>query len=312
MNSIQPSTHTAKYKAKHNAVVPPAPPEAHQKAEIELHRPTLESAFSGILNEALTEPGVLNAAYRMFHNYSLANQLLAAGQLIYRGMDLSPIASFNAWKEKGRAVKKGEKGIALFLPVTVKKRHVEGQNKTAAISNNSSDDMSCDTYQTFIMRANWFSLDQTDGESFLPEIKIPEWDAVKALATLGIVEEKFDSIRGNCMGYACERTIAINPLNPFKHKTRFHEIAHVMLGHTAIGNMIDGAEIELSVAEVEAESVAYVLCALLGLPGQPESRHYIQNWLGGQSLPEKHARRIFGAADKILKAGQVLPSNEMA
>ena len=42
---------------------------------------------------------------------------------------------------------------------------------------------------------------------------------------------------------------------------------------------------------------------LLGLLGLAESRGYIQNWLQGQSIPEKSAQRIFGAADKILKAG---------
>jgi hypothetical protein len=34
-----------------------------------------------------------------------------------------------------------------------------------------------------------------------------------------------------------------------------------------------------------------------------ESRGYIQNWLDGTDFPEKSARRVFSAADKILKAG---------
>jgi len=147
-------------------------------------------------------------------------------------------------------------------------------------------------------------LDQTEGETFSPEIKSPSWDAAKALAALEIKQEAFKSVRGNLMGYADERTIAINPLNPLRHKTRFHEMAHVVLGHTTIGTMEDEQEIDDAMAEVEAESVAYVLCSLLDLPGKAESRNYIQIWLNRQELPEKHARRIFGAADKILKAGQ--------
>ena len=31
---------------------------------------------------------------------------------------------------------------------------------------------------------------------------------------------------------------------------------------------------------------------------------YIQGWLQGGTLPEKSAKRIFGAADRIMKAGQ--------
>jgi hypothetical protein len=50
--------------------------------------------------------------------------------------------------------------------------------------------------------------------------------------------------------------------------------------------------------------LSYLLCALLDLPGQAESRFYIQGWLQGGTLPEKSAKRIFGAADRIMKAGQ--------
>ena len=57
-----------------------------------------------ILHIALTQPGVMNQAYRAFHNYSIGNQLLAALQLLAKGLPLAPIASFNAWCEKGRFV----------------------------------------------------------------------------------------------------------------------------------------------------------------------------------------------------------------
>jgi hypothetical protein len=57
------------------------------------------------------------------------------------------------------------------------------------------------------------------------------------------------------------------------------------------------------IREVEAESVAYILCSVLDLPGLIESRGYIQSWLSGSEITDKSAQRIFGAADKILKAG---------
>ena len=75
-----------------------------------------------ILQAALTQPGVMNQAYRAFHNYSIGNQMLAALQLFGKGLPLAPIASFNAWREKGRFVKKGEKAISLFMPISVKRR----------------------------------------------------------------------------------------------------------------------------------------------------------------------------------------------
>ena len=250
--------------------------------------------FGSLLQKALMEPGIVNEAYRAFHNYSMGNQILAAVQLLNKGLSLSPIASFNAWKEKGRTVKKGQKAIGLFMPVTFKRKAEVG----APESENGQ------SFSTFIMRNNWFSLDQTEGGEFEPELIAPTWNADTAMAALDITEVPFDSVRGNSMGYASGRTISISALNPLKHKTRFHELAHVVLGHTADSEMIDGAELGTDEKEVEAESVAFILCALLDLPGQAESRHYIQNWLGNKSLPDKSVKRIFGAADRIMKAGR--------
>lgn len=68
--------------------------------------------------------------------------------------------------------------------------------------------------------------------------------------------------------------------------------------------MQDDERTPRNLREVEAESVAYLLCSLLELPGKAESRGYLQAWLGSESLTEQTARRIFAAADRILKAGQ--------
>lgn len=267
-------------------------PETHQRAN-------MESNFTAILQEAVTRPGVVNEAYRAFHNYSIGNQVLAAIQLTAKGLPIAPIASFNAWKEKGRFVKKGEKAISLFMPVTVKSRA-----KKEPGAQDTSEGESGGTFNVFMLRPNWFSLDQTEGEDFAPELTVPTWDAATAMAALGIEEERFEHLKGNVLGYAKTRTIAISPLNPLKHKTRFHELAHVVLGHTTDAEMSDEQELSRSIEEAEAEGVAYILCTLLDLPGQAESRWYIQTWLDGQALPEKSAKRIFGAADKIMKAGR--------
>jgi hypothetical protein len=132
---------------------------------------------------------------------------------------------------------------------------------------------------------------------------IPAWDKNKALETLQITEIRFDSPNGNSQGYAQGKNIAINPVAALPHKTRFHELAHVVLGHTLEGTMSDSESTPRDIREVEAESVAYILCSLLELPGLIESRGYIQSWLSGAEISDKSAQRIFSAADKILKAG---------
>jgi hypothetical protein len=275
-------------------------PEAGQQArgegkQVQTHE---LGDMRAILYVALTQPGVMNQAYRAFHNYSIGNQLLAALQLLDRGLPLAPIASFNAWREKGRFVKKGEKAISLFMPISVKRR----ADKDAPADTGEAGEGG--TFSMFMLRPNWFSLNQTEGDEFTAESVTPAWDAATAMAALDITEEPFEQLQGNHLGYARARSIGISPLNPLKHKTRFHEMAHVVLGHTTVTDMHDDETLTRQIEEAEAEGVAYLLCALLDLPGQAESRFYIQGWLQGTALPEKSAKRIFGAADRIMKAGQ--------
>ena len=155
----------------------------------------------------------------------------------------------------------------------------------------------------FVYRPQWFVLTQTEGEP-LPEPPTPTWDKDRALAVLEIHEVPFDALDRNCLGFARQRSIAINPVNPSPHKTRFHELAHVVLGHTAEGTMNDGELTPCNLREVEAESVALVCLAALDLPGVEFSRGYIQAWWGqGNPIPERSAHRILRVADQILRAG---------
>jgi hypothetical protein len=126
------------------------------------------------------------------------------------------------------------------------------------------------------------------------------------LAALNVEEIAFDLLDGNCLGYARERSIAINPVNPMLHKTRFHELAHVLLGHTTESTQADSELTPRNLRECEAEAVALLCCAALALPGVECCRGYIQNWWGaGREIPERSAQRILKVADQILKAGTV-------
>jgi hypothetical protein len=98
--------------------------------------------------------------------------------------------------------------------------------------------------------------------------------------------------------------VAISPLAALPHKTLFHELAHVELGHTAEADFNDTEHTPRNLREAEAEAVALILCESLQLEGAEYCRGYIQNWLKGDTIPEKSAQKIFGAADRILKAGR--------
>jgi hypothetical protein len=252
--------------------------------------------FAPLLEQAITEPGIVSEAYRRFHRFSIGNQILAAVQLHQRDLPLSPIASFNRWKELGRSVCKGQKAISLWMPLTVKRRDKDD------FSGASGD--TGEVFTVFKLAPRWFSLEQTEGEAYIEPVESPQWDAEAALAALDITLEHFDLMDGNVQGYAVRRRIAVSPLAEYPHKTRFHEIAHVVLGHTLESDCHDAASMPRSLQEVEAEGVAFLLCSILDLPGRDESRGYIQSWLEGGQLPEKSAQRIFGVSQKILEAGR--------
>jgi hypothetical protein len=90
------------------------------------------------------------------------------------------------------------------------------------------------------------------------------------------------------------------------HKTRFHELAHILLGHTTEGEQNDGELTPRNLRECEAEAVALLCCAALELPGVECCRGYIQSWWGqGNPIPERSAQRVLKVADQILRAGTV-------
>ena len=110
---------------------------------------------------------------------------------------------------------------------------------------------------------------------------------------------------GNCQGFAHDRSIAVSPIAANPLKTTFHELAHVIIGHTAEGELRDDERTPRNIRELEAEATLCCVCAALALPGIEEARGYIQHWYGtGQPIPEASARKIFKAADAILRAGR--------
>lgn len=263
-----------------------------------------EMRWQDLMKTVLTTPGVMSTAYRAFHRYSVLNQVLAWGQLAERGIALAPLATFKAWKAKGRQVSKGQKAVWLWMPLSFKKEVDTDQGKVEK------------RFMMFRLKPLWFAYTQTEAipgeEQQVPQLAdARQWDEETALAALGIKKVPFDMANGNCQGFAREREVAINPMAAHPLKTMFHELAHIILGHTS-EKFTSAAFLARDLKELEAESVALLCCDSLGLPGLENSRDYIQSWFKGSEVPDKSIQKIFSAADKILKAGDLTATEEEA
>src|SRR5579864_77266 len=264
---------------------------------------SINPRWSDLLHRAVNEPGVVSKAFSRFHQYSLGNQLLALVQCEGRGIEPGPIATYPRWRELGRHVRKGEKALTLCMPISVKR------TETVEKDGQQVEQEACATW--FVYKNHWFVLGQTDGREYEPE-PIPGWNPETALSMLGIERAAFTMLDGNVQGYAKNNSVAINPVAEQPESTLFHELAHVVLGHTAEGSVNSDSKDRTprDIRELEAECVALLCRESLGLPGAAESRGYIQTWFTGNEVPERSAQRIFHAADQILKAGQTARSSE--
>ncbi len=229
-----------------------------------------------------------------FHNYSFNNQLM----IFLQRPDATHVAGFNRWKSLGRFVKKGEKGIAIFAPCKYKTK----------IETDNGDEKTMQQIRGFRV-VHVFDISQTDGESLedldavrpkLLDGDAPEgvWEVLVSQAN----DAGFEVIRtqeGSENGY-CDflgKKIAVRPdVAPAQAvKTLIHELAHALL-HSEIRPKT------AAIAEVEVESVVFIVCDTLGLDTSNYSFAYIARWAEGSAeLVKETAERSIGCAKAILK-----------
>lgn len=246
--------------------------------------------WSKLIEEALTMPGHLSSIYNRFYTYSINNQIL-----LYMQGVTEPVATFNRWKEMGRSVKKGSKAKAILRPITVKlKDDLDAEGNPKQITK-------------FKLVNALFTVSETEGDE-LPEYTPPEWSEERALGELDIKRVPFAVLDGNAQGYSFERNVAINPVAAYPLKTMFHELAHVVLGHTATDKMKDYAT-HRGVMEFQAEATAYLCMNDVGALEHMDasgSRGYIQSWLKGEKPSDQSIKEVFKAVDTILRGGHVV------
>jgi hypothetical protein len=201
-----------------------------------------------------------------FHRYSFGNCLLIATQC----PEATQVAGFHAWRKMGRFVRKGEKALFILAPMVYK----------------ASDEATDNDPERVIRGFKWvgvFDVSQTDGDD-LPQVchRLTGDDPNGIYGRLVAVAQSLGftvhdvPIPGEANGECSHqtKTIRIEVTNTAaqRAKSLAHEIAHAIL-HAEYSDR--------ALAELEAESVAWVICQSLGLDTSDYSFGYVASWSGG-------------------------------
>lgn len=235
-----------------------------------------------------------------FHNYSLNNTILICMQK----PDATLVAGYNAWQNVfERQVVKGEKGIKIIAPAPYKKMVMK--EKIDPVSGlplrDNEGKIIKEKEEIRLIKfkvVNVFDISQTEGKE-IPEIvttlegNVEQFqDFLFALKEVSPVPVGFESIGGKAHGYFhnVEKRIAINEGESQKQtiKTLIHEIAHAKL-HSVEVKPSGQEQKSRSSKEVEAESVAYVVCQHFNIDTSGYSFGYIAGWSSGKNTEELKA-----------------------
>ncbi len=251
-------------------------------------------------SDALT--AYLNAMSR-FHRYSLGNVLEIARQR----PAATNVAGFWKWKELGRSVKKGEKGIRILAPIIgVRRKKDEEANKDITKQNTA--------VLVGFRSAYVFDVLQTEGAE-LPELRGISGDVgenrdklIAFIERQGI-ELVFTERIAPALGVSYGGRIAILPgqSKAEEFSTLVHELAHEML-HKAERRTATTK----TVRETEAEAIAFVIGKAVGLETGTASADYIQLYHGNASLLAESLEVIQQASAVILAALESSAAEAMA
>ena len=213
------------------------------------------------------------------NNYSNRNLRLILAQ----NPEARQVASFKQWKENfGRYVKKGEKALRIFKPMTKIKKD---ENNQPILDKNGKPEI-----VTFFGLVPVFDVSQTEGKEMPKAAEVKEqltdldyanlYRALMAIAKENDVSVRFEEMENNKHGYYSvpENQIVLrsNEMNKAQIiKTFLHEMAHAELHHA---DNPQKENLTRSTAELQAESVAYVVSSYYGIDTSEYSFNYLSRW----------------------------------
>jgi len=233
-----------------------------------------------------------------FHDYSIGNQIL----IMIQKPGATHVAGFNTWKDLGRWVRKGEKGIAILAPVMPPKQKPEEREQDEAEA-----ETEIEPRPVFFKVVYVFDVSQTEGKT-LPEFEVP-------VLTGEANEELFADLlahmkqRGVTVGFESKpyldpgikgsyapTGIWVRPEEPGAQqlKTLLHEVAHYYS---------EGVfRIPRQDAETIAESAAFVVGTHFGFDTGVRSFPYVALWARDKKVLEQNLGAIRRVSTTIIES----------
>ena len=232
-----------------------------------------------------------------FHDYSIGNLIL----IMVQKPDATRVAGFKTWKDLGRWVKKGEKGIAILAPcLPPKDRKPEPQK-------GEDEEEEIEANPLYFKVVHVFDVSQTDGEP-LPEFDVPSLtgeaneeliERIMALTRTQGLDVSFEArpyqdpaIKGTYSG----KSIWVRPEESRAQqlKTLLHEVAHYYS---------EGVfRIPRRDSETIAESAAFTVGAHFGFDSGVRSFSYVALWAEDKKVLEANLAAIRKVSTKMFDA----------
>jgi hypothetical protein len=218
--------------------------------------------------------------YSKFHQYSIYNIFC----IMMAFPQATQVAGFQRWRSMGRFVRKGEKGIPILAPILFKE---------------DPDDPDSDKVLRGFKVVYVYDISQTDGED-LPEP--PNWKSPERnkeleeklirFANKREIQVSIVNLGGETQGVSKGGVIEIDP--SAGTKTLIHEIALELMHRD------ENRQTDSHLRELEAESVAFVVCKHFGLEIS-SSPNYIALHRANSEMIMRHLERIRKTSVEIIR-----------
>ena len=248
------------------------------------------------LNDAVAEltssaawVAMLRVAAR-FTRYSATNVLLLWMQAEQRGVTLSRVAGYRAWQAMGRQVAKGARSLAVRAPVR-RRLTMEEAAERARMGQRPAFD--ADGRPAMVVRGfkleRVFRYEDTEGEPLPDAAEVgyvtgdtPKgaWDALAALVTRHGYQLTAESEPGDTRGHThfTDKIVNVDPSYDLAARVHIlvHELGHIRCEHG------ERRDVSRAQRETEAESVAFIVCTVLGLVVGDVATVYVGGWTEGE------------------------------